>query len=103
MVVELHGTRRVPDRIGSRRILIIAIILMILMIDGVDLQFLSIASPLVIAQWKVDTASFGIALTAALALIEPAILIVMGIVVVFILISLYLPIFSMGQGPAGQV
>ena len=37
------------------------------------------------------------ALTAALALIEPAILIVMGIVVVFILISLYLPIFSMGQ------
>jgi type IV pilus assembly protein PilC len=37
------------------------------------------------------------ALTAALALIEPAILIVMGIVVVFILISLYLPIFSLGQ------
>ncbi len=38
------------------------------------------------------------ALTAALALIEPAILIVMGIVVVFILISLYLPIFSLGAG-----
>ena len=43
------------------------------------------------------------ALTAALALIEPAILIVMGVVVVFILISLYLPIFSMGQAPTGQV
>ena len=43
------------------------------------------------------------ALTAALALIEPAILIIMGIVVVFILISLYLPIFSMGQAPTGQV
>jgi type IV pilus assembly protein PilC len=42
------------------------------------------------------------ALTAALALIEPAILIIMGIVVVFILISLYLPIFSMGQAPTGQ-
>ena len=43
------------------------------------------------------------ALTAALALIEPAILIVMGIVVVFILISLYLPIFSLGSasGPQG--
>jgi len=27
----------------------------------------------------------------------------MGIVVVFILISLYLPIFSMGQAPTGQV
>jgi type IV pilus assembly protein PilC len=37
------------------------------------------------------------ALTAALALIEPAILVVMGTVVVFILISLYLPIFSLGQ------
>jgi type IV pilus assembly protein PilC len=37
------------------------------------------------------------ALTASLALIEPAILIVMGIVVVFILISLYLPIFSLGM------
>jgi type IV pilus assembly protein PilC len=43
------------------------------------------------------------ALTASLALIEPAILIVMGVVVVFILISLYLPIFSLGQagGAAG--
>lgn len=37
------------------------------------------------------------ALTAALSLIEPAILIVMGVVVVVILISLYLPIFSLGQ------
>ena len=40
------------------------------------------------------------ALAAALALIEPAILIVMGCVVVFILISLYLPIFSLGQATA---
>jgi type IV pilus assembly protein PilC len=42
------------------------------------------------------------ALTAVLALIEPAILIVMGVVVVFILISLYLPIFSLGQAGGGQ-
>jgi len=42
------------------------------------------------------------ALAAALALIEPAILIIMGVVVVFILISLYLPIFSLGQGGGGQ-
>jgi len=42
------------------------------------------------------------ALAAALALIEPAILIVMGVVVVFILISLYLPIFSLGQATGGQ-
>lgn len=37
------------------------------------------------------------ALTAALSLIEPVILIVMGIVVAFILIALYMPIFSMGS------
>ena len=42
------------------------------------------------------------ALTASLALIEPAILIIMGVVVVFILISLYLPIFSLGQAGGGQ-
>lgn len=42
------------------------------------------------------------ALSASLALIEPAILIVMGVVVVFILISLYLPIFSLGQAGGGQ-
>jgi type IV pilus assembly protein PilC len=42
------------------------------------------------------------ALTAALALIEPAILIVMGVIVVFILISLYLPIFSLGSVAGGQ-
>ena len=41
------------------------------------------------------------ALTASLALIEPAILIIMGVVVVFILISLYLPIFSLGQSGGG--
>ena len=42
------------------------------------------------------------ALTAALALIEPAILVVMGVVLVFILISLYLPIFSLGSAGGGQ-
>lgn len=40
------------------------------------------------------------ALTAALSLIEPAILIVMGGVVVTILIALYLPIFSLGAAGA---
>ncbi len=37
------------------------------------------------------------ALTTAMNLIEPAILIVMGVVVLTILIALYLPIFSMGN------
>ena len=38
------------------------------------------------------------ALTAAMSLVEPAILIVMGIIVAFVLISLYLPIFTLGAG-----
>jgi type IV pilus assembly protein PilC len=42
------------------------------------------------------------ALTAALALIEPAILIVMGTIVVTILIALYLPIFNLGAGSFGK-
>jgi len=37
------------------------------------------------------------ALTAAMALIEPFILIIMGITVAFVLISLYLPIFSLSS------
>jgi type IV pilus assembly protein PilC len=41
-------------------------------------------------------------LTAAMSLIEPLILIVMGVVVVTILIALYLPIFSLSAGGAGQ-
>ncbi len=40
-------------------------------------------------------------LTAAMSLIEPAILIVMGVVVVTILIALYLPIFSLSSGASG--
>ena len=42
------------------------------------------------------------ALTAALALIEPAILIVMGLIVVTILIALYLPMFNMSSASGMQ-
>jgi type IV pilus assembly protein PilC len=41
-------------------------------------------------------------LTAAMSLIEPLILIVMGVVVVTILIALYLPIFSLSAGGVTQ-
>ena len=41
------------------------------------------------------------ALSAALSLIEPVILIVMGVVVATVLISLYLPIFQLGAQAAG--
>ena len=40
-------------------------------------------------------------LTAAMSLIEPIILIVMGVVVVVILIALYLPIFNLSAGSSG--
>ncbi len=42
------------------------------------------------------------ALTASLALIEPAILIVMGIIVVTVLIALYLPMFNMSSASGMQ-
>src|SRR3984885_8860613 len=41
-------------------------------------------------------------LTAAMSLIEPVILIFMGVVVTGILIALYLPIFNLGMGSTGQ-
>ena len=40
-------------------------------------------------------------ITAVLALIEPAIMIFMGIFVAFVLISLYLPIFSLADTMKG--
>jgi type IV pilus assembly protein PilC len=41
------------------------------------------------------------ALTRAMSLIEPVILIVMGTVVAFVLLSLYMPIFTLGSGGLG--
>jgi type IV pilus assembly protein PilC len=42
------------------------------------------------------------ALSAAMSLIEPLLLIFMGLVVGFVLISLYLPIFTLGAGGVGR-
>ena len=42
------------------------------------------------------------ALTAAMSLIEPAILIFMGVIVAVVLLSLYMPIFSLGAGQFQQ-
>ncbi len=42
------------------------------------------------------------ALSAAMSLIEPVILIFMGLVVAFVLISLYMPIFTLGAGGVGR-
>jgi type IV pilus assembly protein PilC len=42
------------------------------------------------------------ALASAMALIEPVILVGMGVIVGFVLLSLYMPIFSLGAGGIGQ-
>lgn len=42
------------------------------------------------------------ALSAAMSLIEPVLLIFMGLVVGFVLVSLYLPIFTLGAGGVGR-
>src|SRR5207244_6631141 len=42
------------------------------------------------------------ALASAMALIEPVILVGMGVIVGFVLLSLYMPIFSLGAGGVGQ-
>jgi len=44
----------------------------------------------------------GLRLGAMVAVIEPVILIFMGLLVAFILISLYLPIFSFSMAGAGK-
>jgi type IV pilus assembly protein PilC len=44
----------------------------------------------------------GIRLAALVSLIEPVILVFMGLLVAFILISLYLPIFSFSAGTAAH-
>jgi type IV pilus assembly protein PilC len=41
------------------------------------------------------------ALAAAMSLIEPVILIGMGLIVGFVLLSLYMPIFTLGSGGVG--
>jgi type IV pilus assembly protein PilC len=42
------------------------------------------------------------ALTAAMSLIEPILLVFMGLVVGFVLVSLYMPIFTLGAGGVGR-
>lgn len=45
---------------------IVALVLVSLLIDGVDIQLLALVSPVVIAEWGVDRASFGPAMAGAL-------------------------------------
>ena len=52
--------------INNSQLLIATIIVLALVVDGLDLLMLAFISPLMIEEWEVDKASFGVALSAAL-------------------------------------
>jgi AAHS family 4-hydroxybenzoate transporter-like MFS transporter len=45
---------------------VITLVVMVLVIDGVDIQLLSLVAPVILTEWNIDRATFGPALTAAL-------------------------------------
>lgn len=49
-----------------RQVSIVAVVLLTLIIDGVDIQLLSLVTPLILAEWLVSKAAFGWAMGAAL-------------------------------------
>src|SRR5262245_33174134 len=54
------------DRVTSRQLLIASMAAFALVIDGLDIQLLSLVSPIVLTEWGVTRAAFGPALAAAL-------------------------------------
>lgn len=52
--------------VSARQIAILALAMLALIVDGLDIQLLALVSPLILAQWDVDKASVGPALSAAL-------------------------------------
>jgi AAHS family 4-hydroxybenzoate transporter-like MFS transporter len=62
-----HFARLLETRAPSaRQFGILALVMLALIIDGLDIQLLALVSPLILAQWGIDKASFGPALSAAL-------------------------------------
>jgi AAHS family 4-hydroxybenzoate transporter-like MFS transporter len=59
-------TTRSAAGVGRRQITVVALVLLALVIDGVDIQLLALTAPLILADWNVDRASFGPAMAAAL-------------------------------------
>ena len=55
-----------PDRLGGRQILIVAVVMLGLIIDGLDIQLLALVSPVIIVAWGTTKAAFGAAMGAAL-------------------------------------
>lgn len=60
-------TSRLDERpIGARQIWVLALVQLILMIDGLDIQLLGLVTPVILEDWDVERAAFGPALGASL-------------------------------------
>ncbi|HWJ68751.1 MAG TPA: MFS transporter [Sphingobium sp.] len=60
-------TTRLDERpVAARQIWVLALVQLILMIDGLDIQLLGLVTPVVLEEWAVSRASFGPALGASL-------------------------------------
>ncbi len=52
--------------LGPFQLVTVALVMLVLMIDGIDIQLLSLIAPVIIDEWGIDRAQFGPALAAAL-------------------------------------
>lgn len=53
-------------RVGAAQLTLVALLLLVLVIDGIDIQLLSLVAPVIIEDWQVGRAEFGPALAGAL-------------------------------------
>lgn len=52
--------------VGASQVLLVAVLLLVLVIDGVDIQLLSLVAPVILDDWQIGRAEFGPALAGAL-------------------------------------
>jgi AAHS family 4-hydroxybenzoate transporter-like MFS transporter len=53
-------------RVGTAQLMLVALLLLVLVIDGIDIQLLSLVAPIILEDWQVGRAEFGPALAGAL-------------------------------------
>lgn len=53
-------------RIGAAQVTLVALLLLVLVIDGIDIQLLSLVAPVILEDWSVGRAEFGPAMAGAL-------------------------------------
>ncbi len=54
------------SKVGAAQVSIVALLLLVLIIDGIDIQLLSLVSPVILEDWGVGRAEFGPAMAGAL-------------------------------------